>query len=49
MLKGSAKYGITMVILQLKYNRPFRGFERHVYGQAKWSEITVFVWESDSK
>ena len=30
-------------------NGPCHGFRRHLDGQAKRSEITVFVWESDSK
>jgi len=30
-------------------NRPNHGFRRHLDGQVKRSEITVFVWESDGK
>ena len=33
----------------LQYNRPYHGFQRHFDEQAKRSEITVFVWESDGK
>ena len=35
--------------MQVKYNRPYHGFRRHLDGQAKRSETIVFVWESDSK
>ena len=48
-VKKSVNYRITPVILQVKYNRPYHGFRRHLDGQAKRSEITVFVWKSDSK
>ena len=30
-------------------NRPYHGFRRHLDGQAKRSEITMFVWEFNSK
>ena len=30
-------------------NRPYHGFRWHLDRQVKWAEITVFVWESDSK
>ena len=32
-----------------KVNRPYHGFRRRLDGQAKRSQITVFVWESDGK
>ena len=48
-VKKSANCVITPVILQVKYNRPYHGFRRHLDGQAKRSEITVLVWESDDK
>ena len=35
--------------IDLPKNRPCHGFRRHLDGQAKRSEITVFVWECDSK
>jgi len=30
-------------------SRPNHGFRRHLDGQAKRSEIRVFVWESDGR
>ena len=33
----------------LANNRPYHGFRSNRDGQAKPSEITVFVWESDGK
>ena len=30
-------------------NGPYHGFPRHLDGEVKRPEITVFVWESDSK